>query len=89
MALLAETRKSIATKHRRHEKDSGSPEVQIALLTAKIAAVADHLKSHNKDHHSRRGLLLMVGKRNRLLRYLARTNPTSYQALITSLGLRK
>jgi small subunit ribosomal protein S15 len=87
--LLAETRKSIATKHRRHEKDSGSPEVQIAMLTAKISAVADHLKTNDKDHHSRRGLLLMVGKRNRLLKYLARTNPTDYQALISKLGLRK
>ncbi len=89
MALLAEHRKSIATTHRRHDKDSGSPEVQVAMLTAKIAAVADHLRGHDKDHHSRRGLLLMVGQRNRLLRYLARTNPASYQGLISKLGLRK
>ncbi len=87
--LLAETRKSIAAKHRRHEKDSGSPEVQVAMLTAKISAVAEHLKTNDKDHHSRRGLLLMVGKRNRLLKYLAKTNPTDYQALISKLGLRK
>jgi small subunit ribosomal protein S15 len=87
--LLAETRKSIAAKHRRHEKDSGSPEVQVAMLTAKISAVAEHLKANDKDHHSRRGLLLMVGKRNRLLKYLAKTNPTDYQALISKLGLRK
>ena len=87
--LLAETRKSIAAAHRRHEKDSGSAEVQVALLTAKIAAVADHLKSNDKDHHSRRGLLLMVGKRNRLLKYLARTSPADYQNLIQKLGLRK
>ncbi|HYE61320.1 MAG TPA: 30S ribosomal protein S15 [Phycisphaerales bacterium] len=89
MALLAEERKSIASKHRRHDTDSGSPEVQVAMLTAKIAAVADHLKGNDKDHHSRRGLLLMVGKRNRLLKYLARTNPAGYQGLITKLGLRK
>ena len=89
MALLAEHRKAIAAKHRRHDKDSGSPEVQVSLLTANIAAVADHLKGHDKDHHSRRGLLLMVGRRNRLLKYLARTNPSGYQGLITKLGLRK
>jgi small subunit ribosomal protein S15 len=89
MALLAENRKSIASKHRRHDKDSGSPEVQVAMLTAKIASVAEHLQGHDKDHHSRRGLLLMVGKRNRLLRYLARTNPSGYTGLISKLGLRK
>ena len=89
MALLAEHRKSIASKHRRHDKDSGSPEVQVALLTAGIAAVAEHLQGHDKDNHSRRGLLLMVGRRNRLLKYLAKTNPAGYQELITKLGLRK
>jgi small subunit ribosomal protein S15 len=95
MALLAEDRKKIATKHRRHDKDSGSPEVQVALLTARIADVSKHLsgeggrKPHDKDHHSRRGLLLMVGRRNRLLKYLAKTNPSGYQELITKLGLRK
>ena len=87
--LLAEHRKSIATTHRRHEKDSGSAPVQVAMLTAKILAVAEHLKTADKDHHSRRGLLLMVGKRNKLLKYLARTNPAEYQALIVKLGLRK
>jgi small subunit ribosomal protein S15 len=89
MALLAEDRQKITTTHRRHEKDSGSPEVQVAMLTARIAEVAEHLGSHPKDHHSRRGLLLMVGRRNRLLRYLARTNPQGYQDLIAKLGLRK
>jgi len=89
MALLAEHRKKIATDHRRHDKDSGSPEVQVALLTAGIASVAEHLQGHDKDHHSRRGLLLMVGRRNRLLKYLARTNPQGYQNLIAKLGLRK
>jgi small subunit ribosomal protein S15 len=89
MALLAAERKQIASKHRRHAKDSGSPEVQVALLTARIAEVASHLQGHDKDHHSRRGLLLMVGRRNRLLKYLAKTNPSGYQELITKLGLRK
>lgn len=89
MALIAEERLQIAAKHRRHEKDSGSPEVQIAMLTARIKEVADHLKTNDKDNHSRRGLLLMVGRRNRLLKYLAKTNPGDYQKLIASLGLRK
>ena len=89
MALLAEQRKQVATAHRRHDKDSGSPEVQVAMLTAKIAAVTEHLDGHDKDFHSRRGLLLMVGRRNRLLKYLARTNPSGYQELISKLGLRK
>ncbi|MFA6044789.1 MAG: 30S ribosomal protein S15 [Phycisphaerales bacterium] len=89
MALIAEERAQIAAKHRRHEKDSGSPEVQIAMLTSRIKEVADHLKGHNKDNHSRRGLLLMVGRRNRLLKYLAKTNPGDYQKLIATLGLRK
>ncbi|HLP84759.1 MAG TPA: 30S ribosomal protein S15 [Phycisphaerales bacterium] len=95
MALLTEERQQVISKNRRHGTDTGSPEVQIAMLTAKIEALNAHLKGnetvrgHDKDHHSRRGLLLMVGKRNRLLRYLARTNPGDYQKLIARLGLRK
>lgn len=89
MALIAEERKQIVTKNARHEKDTGSPEVQVALLTARIAEVAEHLQSHAKDVHSRRGLLMMVGRRNRLLKYLAITNPEGYQKLIAKLGLRK
>lgn len=95
MALLAEERQQVVSKNRRHGTDTGSPEVQIAMLTAKIEALNNHLKGnetqrgHAKDHHSRRGLLLMVGKRNRLLRYLARTAPSDYQKLIARLGLRK
>lgn len=89
MALLTDERKQVVTTHRRHGSDTGSPEVQIAMLTAKINALNEHLKGHDKDFHSRRGLLLMVGRRNRLLRYLARTSPTGYQQLIAKLGLRK
>jgi small subunit ribosomal protein S15 len=89
MALLAEERQQSVTQNRRHAKDTGSPEVQIGLLTAKINALTDHLKGHDKDFHSRRGLLMMVGKRNRLLRYLAANQPESYQKLIARLGLRK
>ncbi|MBS0196721.1 MAG: 30S ribosomal protein S15 [Planctomycetes bacterium] len=89
MALLAETRKKIATDHRRHAKDSGSVEVQVAMLTHEINAVSEHLQGHDKDHHSRRGLLGKVGMRNRLLKYLARTDPERYQKLIAKLGLRK
>lgn len=89
MALIAEERKEIVAKNHRHAKDTGSPEVQVALLTARIAEVSEHLQTHKKDVHSRRGLLLMVGRRNRLLKYFARTNPEGYQKLIAKLGLRK
>jgi small subunit ribosomal protein S15 len=89
MALLAEERNQVVSSHRRHQTDTGSPEVQISMLTAEILAISEHLKGHQKDNHSRRGLLLKVGRRNRLLRYLARTNPDGYQTLIAKLGLRK
>lgn len=89
MAIAAETRKKVALNTRRHEKDTGSPEVQIGMLTEQIKAVSGHLEGHLKDNHSRRGLVMMVGRRNRLLRYLARTDPKGYQALIAKLGLRK
>jgi small subunit ribosomal protein S15 len=89
MALLLEERKQVVSSNRRHSTDTGSPEVQIGMLTARINALTDHLKGHDKDFHSRRGLLMMVGKRNRLLRYLAQTSPESYQKLIAKLGLRK
>jgi len=87
--LSAERRKQVVTDHRRHETDSGSPEVQVAMLTRKIGELAAHLEDHRKDNHSRRGLILMVGQRNRLLRYLARSEPTRYTDLIGKLGLRK
>lgn len=89
MALSLESRTQVVSKNHRHAKDTGSPEVQIAMLTARIESVAGHLKDHLKDNHTRRGLVMMVGKRNRLLKYLARTRPADYQALIGRLGLRK
>ncbi len=75
--------------YRVHEKDTGSSEVQIALLTERINGLSDHFKSHTKDHHSRRGLLKLVSRRRRLLDYLRRTGPDRYQALIARLGLRR
>jgi small subunit ribosomal protein S15 len=89
MAITAEHRQQVISTNRVHSTDTGSPEVQVAMLTAKIQAVAEHVGTHLKDHHSRRGLVMMVGKRNRLLRYLARTSPQRYQDLIARLGLRK
>lgn len=89
MAVLTEQRAEIVKNYATHAKDSGSPEVQIALLSARISEIAEHLKLHDQDFHSRRGLIMMVGKRNRLLRYLARTDPQRYQTLIGRLGLRK
>lgn len=89
MATAAETRKQIVTDFARKEGDTGSPEVQIALLTGRIKQVSEHLRSHRKDVHTRRGLIMMVSKRNRLLRYLARTNRDRYLDTIQRLGLRK
>ena len=89
MALSTALRATTRTTYRRHEKDSGSPEVQIAMLTERIIQVSGHLSGHDKDNHSRRGLIMMVGKRNKLLKYLAKTNPDGYQKLIGRLGLRK
>lgn len=79
----------IIAEYGRHVGDTGSPEVQIALLTARINHLNDHLKEHKKDHHSRRGLLLMVGQRRGLLDYLKSTDIEAYRALIAKLGLRK
>ena len=80
---------SIIAEYGRHEGDTGSPEVQIALLTARINHLNEHLKLNKKDHHSRRGLLLMVGQRRGLLDYLKKTDIEGYRALIAKLGLRK
>ena len=89
MALALEERSKIVGEHRRHDTDTGSPEVQIAILTERINDLSGHLKEHHHDFSSRRGLLMMVGKRNRLLRYLAKTDQERYRALIKRLGLRK
>ncbi|MDE0873674.1 MAG: 30S ribosomal protein S15 [Acidimicrobiales bacterium] len=75
--------------HRHHETDTGSPEVQVALLTDRIEDLTEHLKTHEKDHHSRRGLLKLVGRRRRLLNYLDNNDVDRYRALITKLGLRR
>lgn len=89
MALELAHRTEVISNHRRHETDTGSSEVQVALLTEKINDLAGHLKGHKHDFSSRRGLIMMVGKRNKLLRYLARTEVDRYRALIKKLGLRK
>lgn len=75
--------------HRRHESDTGSPQVQIAIMTERINQLTEHLKDHKKDHHSRRGLLKMVGRRRRLLKYLEATDVDAYRELTASLGLRR
>ena len=77
------------SEYRTHETDTGSPEVQIALLTERINSLSDHFRAHGKDHHSRRGLLKMVGTRRRLLDYLKRTNLDEYRRLLDTLSLRK
>jgi len=79
----------VIESHRRHESDTGSPQVQIAILTDRINALTEHLRAHKHDHHSRRGLLMMVGRRRRLLNYLQRTDLDGYRALIEQLGLRR
>ena len=89
MTLTKEAKLEIVGKHGRHEGDTGSPEVQIALLTTRINELTEHLRTHGKDHYSRRGLLKLVGRRRRLLDYLQRTNLEGYRALIKELGLRR
>ncbi|MDK1018622.1 MAG: 30S ribosomal protein S15 [Actinomycetota bacterium] len=80
---------SVVEKFGTHDKDTGSPEVQVALLTERINHLTEHLKIHKKDHHGRRGLLMMVGKRRRLLRYLQNQDVERYRSLISGLGLRR
>ena len=82
-------KQEIMTKYARHEGDTGSPEVQIALLTERINSLTDHLKTHKKDHHSRRGLLMMVGQRRGLLNYLESKDIERYRTIIEQLGLRR
>ena len=89
MTLTKEAKLEIIGKHGRNETDTGSPEVQIALLTTRINELTEHLRTHPKDHYSRRGLLKLVGRRRRLLNYLQSTNLEGYRALIKELGLRR
>ncbi|GAA1902199.1 MAG: 30S ribosomal protein S15 [Williamsia herbipolensis] len=89
MALTTEQKKSILSEYGLHETDTGSPEAQIALLTKRISDLTEHLKFHKHDHHSRRGLLLLVGRRRRLLKYVASVDIQRYRSLIERLGLRR
>ncbi len=87
--MLKETKQQIITDYKTHENDTGSPEVQIAILTNRINNLTEHLKTNKKDHHSRRGLLKMVGHRRNLLAYLQKKDITRYRAIVEKLGLRK
>lgn len=89
MALTSEQKKAILGEYGLHETDTGSPEAQIAMLTNRINTLTEHLKFHKHDHHSRRGLLLLVGRRRSLLKYLADNNISRYRDLIARLGLRR
>ena len=89
MTITEQKKSELIKEHGRDGSDTGSPEVQIAIITERINALQGHFKSNHKDHASRRGLLMLVGRRNRLLRYLSRTDRDAYQALIKKLGLRK
>ena len=86
---MMRTKQEIIGDYKTHDEDTGSPEVQVALLTERISHLTEHLKVHKKDHHSRRGLLMMVGKRRRLLKYLRNQNADRYRSLIANLGLRR
>jgi small subunit ribosomal protein S15 len=89
MSLTKERKAELVSKHGRGDADTGSPEVQVALMTERINELTEHLRTHTKDHHSRRGLLMLVGKRRRLLRYLERSDVERYRALVADLGLRR
>ncbi len=89
MSTTAEHKQTLIKKYARGKKDTGSPEVQIALLTDRINHLTGHFEKHAKDHHSRRGLLMLVGNRRRLLNYLKKTKPAAYEKLLGELGLRK
>ena len=89
MALAVEQKSQIIGKYRIHKSDSGSPEVQVAILSQRISQLTNHLKTHLKDHHSRRGLLGMVARRRKLVNYLKVREPERYKALIQSLGIRR
>ncbi|AEB10116.1 30S ribosomal protein S15 [Desulfobacca acetoxidans] len=89
MALNVEQKSNIINRFRLHEADTGSPEVQVAILSERISYLTDHFKTHAKDHHSRRGLIKLVGQRRRLLNYLKKKDIERYRSLIDQLGLRK
>jgi small subunit ribosomal protein S15 len=89
VALSSEQKTTIMTAYATVEQDTGSPEVQVAMLSKRISDLTEHLKKHKHDHHSRRGLLLLVGRRRRLLQYLAKTDISRYRSLIERLGLRR
>ena len=89
MSLTKEKKSEVIGKFASHEGDTGSPEVQVALLTARINDLTEHLRTHRKDHHSRRGLLMLVGQRRRLLNYLNRQDVQRYRSLVQELGLRR
>lgn len=89
MALAKDVKENIVKKYARHEGDTGSPEVQIAILTEEIKTLTEHLKEHKHDNHSKRGLLKKVGQRRSLLNYLVKTDVTRYREIVKSLGLRK
>jgi small subunit ribosomal protein S15 len=89
MALAAESKTATIQKYRVHKTDTGSPEVQVAILSQRILQLTEHSKTHRKDHHSVRGLLSMVARRRRLLKYLKSTSPERYKTLIQSLGIRR
>jgi small subunit ribosomal protein S15 len=89
MTVTAERKQELVQKFGKADRDTGSAEVQIALMTERINDLTQHLREHSKDHHSRRGLLMLVGRRRRLLNYLQRSNLESYRSLVKELGLRK
>ncbi len=89
MSITPEVKEETIRKFGRHEQDTGSPEVQIAILTERIRQLTEHLKMHKHDQHSRRGLLKLVGQRRRHLRYISKKDPETYRALLKSLGLRR
>ena len=89
MTMTAETKHGVISDYRTHDRDTGSPEVQVALLTGRIQELTEHLKNNKKDHAARRGLLKMVGRRTALLRYLTNRDPERYKRVIGRLGLRK
>ena len=89
MPLAVERKKTVIEQFRVHEGDTGSPEVQIALITARVNSLTEHFKQHAKDHHSRRGLLMLIGKRRGLLEYLRKKDPDRYRVITEKLGIRR